>query len=453
VLFRSHPVHEPARDIPVIHACDLCVVGGSCTGVFAALRAARLGAKVVLLEKSNRLGGVATLGLVGMWHSLFDITRSRQIIGGLTFETLERLEKTGACSDFRQPTDYYGIRLNSEELTLELDAMVMAEKNITLYLQTSFSQAVMAGPGQVEAIVAEDKSGRFAIRAGMFIDASGDGVLARRAGLAMRRPEHPQPPTSCARFSGWSFPDGFNLRQCMDKYREELPDLPCGYSWGMAIPNSQLYMLAGTRVLQCDCNDADEITRAELTARRQIRAILAMLRREFPDRPVCLEALPSAIGIREGLHIESVGTLTGEELLAGRRFPDAIGNGTYPVDIHNDTDATISFKSLDGTVRVNQADRRIYTGRWLPEGEVLPFYQMPLSCLIPRGAVNVLVAGRMLDADRDAFGAVRVMVNLNQCGEAAGVAAWQAGQAGHAVSAVDPAETRRLLRAGGSMII
>ncbi len=443
----------PPETLAVKTEADICVVGGSCTGVFAALRAARLGAKVVLLEKSNRLGGVATLGLVGMWHSLFDITRSRQIIGGLTFETLERLEKTAACSTFRQPTDYYGIRLNSEELTLELDAMVMAEKNITLYLQTSFSQAVMAAPGQVQAIVAEDKSGRYAIRAKVFIDASGDGVLTRSAGLAMRRPEHPQPPTSCARFSGWSFPDGFNLQACMDKYREKLPDLPCGYYWDMSIPNSQLHMLAGTRVLQCDCNDADEITRAELTARRQIKAILAMLRMEFPQRQICLETLPAAIGIREGLHIYSVGTLRGEELLAGRRFPDAIANGTYPVDIHNDTDATISLKALNGTARVYRAGQLLSAERWLPEGEVLPFYQIPLSCLIPKKAFNVLVAGRMLDADRDAFGAVRVMVNLNQCGEAAGVAAWQAWKGQHGVASVNPAETRRLLQAGGAIII
>jgi len=84
---------------------------------------------------------------------------------------------------------------------------------------------------------------------------------------------------------------------------------------------------------------------------------------------------------------------------------------------------------------------------------VLPVYQMPLSCLIPRGAVNVLAAGRMLDADRDAFGAVRVMVNLNQCGEAAGVAAWQAVQSGGGISRIDSAETRRLLQAGGSIIM
>lgn len=56
----------PAEKLPVIEEVDICVIGGSCTGVFAAIRAARLGAKVVLIEKQNRFGGVATTGLVCM---------------------------------------------------------------------------------------------------------------------------------------------------------------------------------------------------------------------------------------------------------------------------------------------------------------------------------------------------------------------------------------------------
>ena len=50
------------------------------------------------------------------------------------------------------------------------------------------------------------------------------------------------------------------------------------------------------------------------------------------------------------------------------------------------------------------------------------FYQVPYRCLVPQGARNLLVAGRVLDADRGAYGAVRVMVNCNQTGQAAGVA-------------------------------
>lgn len=443
----------PAESLPIKAECDLCVIGGSCTGVFAAIRAARLGARVILLEKQNRLGGVATLGLVGMWHSLYDITQSQQIIAGLTYETLQRLAKTGACTDFSATGGHRGIRLNTEELTLELDALVSEEKNISLYLHTAFSRAIMQAEGDCQAIIAENKSGRFAIKAKIFLDASGDGLLCKSAGLPMRRPKHPQPPTSCARFSNWSFPSGFNLRECIERYREQLPDLPCGYYWGMNQPNSALFMLAGTRVLNCDCDDAGEITAAELISRRQIRALLTMLQQELPEQKLYLESLPSAIGIREGLHINAIATLHGEDLLSGRPCSEAIANGTYPVDIHNDQDDSITFKRLDGSMNTSKGGVSISSGRWLPEGKVLPYYQIPLSCLIPRDASNILCAGRMLDADREAFGAVRVMVNLNQCGEAAGVAAVQALNSSQAITSIDAQAVRGCLQAGGSIIL
>lgn len=60
--------HEPARDTPVIHEADVRVLGGSCTGLFAAIRAARLGARVVIVEKDNCFGGIATTTMVDAWH-------------------------------------------------------------------------------------------------------------------------------------------------------------------------------------------------------------------------------------------------------------------------------------------------------------------------------------------------------------------------------------------------
>ena len=57
-------VTEPAREIPVAGEADVLVVGGGLAGVSAALAAARCGAKVILLEKSCVLGGLATLGYV-----------------------------------------------------------------------------------------------------------------------------------------------------------------------------------------------------------------------------------------------------------------------------------------------------------------------------------------------------------------------------------------------------
>ena len=47
-------ITEPARNIPVTAEADVCVLGGSCTGVFAAVRAARLGMRVILIEKLRK---------------------------------------------------------------------------------------------------------------------------------------------------------------------------------------------------------------------------------------------------------------------------------------------------------------------------------------------------------------------------------------------------------------
>ena len=92
--------------------------------------------------------------------------------------------------------------------------------------------------------------------------------------------------------------------------------------------------------------------------------------------------------------------------------------------------------------------------RWREETETNPtFYQIPFRSLIPDGCSNLLVAGRMIDADPVAHSALRVMVNMNQTGEAAGVAAALAVKAGVDVSEVDGADLRKELACGGSIVI
>ena len=66
-------ITEPARTVPIVADCDVCVVGGSATGVFAAVAAARLGAKVAIIESNGFFGGVATASLVNLWHSTEDM--------------------------------------------------------------------------------------------------------------------------------------------------------------------------------------------------------------------------------------------------------------------------------------------------------------------------------------------------------------------------------------------
>ena len=160
-------IREPARDVPVALDCDVCVVGGSCTGVFAAVAAARLGAKVALIELNGFFGGVATAGLVNIWHSLEDKSKKQQIIAGLTSEVIERLRSRNAVTENRGH-----FVLNTEVLKLELDKMVV-EAKIRPFLHTAFV-APAVEDGRMRAAIIEDKTGRRAIRAKQFIDASGD---------------------------------------------------------------------------------------------------------------------------------------------------------------------------------------------------------------------------------------------------------------------------------------
>jgi hypothetical protein len=92
--------------------------------------------------------------------------------------------------------------------------------------------------------------------------------------------------------------------------------------------------------------------------------------------------------------------------------------------------------------------------RWRPETATSPtFYLMPYRSLVSHGSVNMLAAGRAIDADEGAFGAIRVMVNCMQTGQAAGVAAHVALRAGKTCAEVPAEELRRLLSEQGAVVI
>lgn len=452
----TNAVHEPARNVPVAHECDVCVVGGSCTGVFAAVRAARLGASVAVVEANGFFGGAATAGLVHVWHSLRDMEGKRDIIGGLTAETLERLGRRNAAEAITPSDPRSAYVLNTEELKIELDELVR-EHGVRPFLHAWFCAPVVED-GRIAAVVVEDKSGRRAIRARCFIDASGDGDLAARGGFGFEGRDDLQPPTAVAIFdhlAPLTGRPGFSIAAEVHDPRHP-EHLKRGFLWGQRVPGRPgAYMVAGTRAHGADCSDADQLTRAEMECRRQVRAMGDILRRQPTDGPkVALANVAASLGIRETRHIRCLHRLTQREVLHGEGFEDAIANGTYCCDVHHSGKAGITMRHLDGRESYSEPGQPKRWARWRDESEgVTPFYQIPYRSLVPEGSRNVLVAGRLIDADRWAYGAVRVMVNCNQTGEAAGVAVALATQRGEDVASLDPALLRGALAEGGSIVI
>lgn len=436
------------KQLPVIDEVDICILGGSCTGVFAGVRAARLGASVAIVEKQNAFGGVATSSLVNIWHSLYDTEGKQQIIAGLTQEMIDRLAMRHAVEVSPNPSSAY--TFNSQELKIELDELVL-ETGIHPYLHTLFSEPYLDGDGKLVGVVIDNKSGRSIIKAKYFIDATGDGDLCYRLGLKSYTFDLLQPPTTCAHFENWN---GGEFDELLKKHADEF-NIPDGFVWGAMLPETNVYMLAGTRVYKADCSIADTLTKAEMEGRRQIRAIMDMLRKYGTNGNIpALVTLPSYIGIRETRHIECLYQISDEDAMYGKHFDDAIANGSYRLDIHHQDKPGLTFRYLDGTevyARPGFADQK---SRWRNEIEVDPtFYQIPLRSIIPKKHDNLMVAGRMLDAAILAYSGIRVMVNMNQVGEATGVTSYLALQQNKSIRDVSCEEVRNELKKGGSIII
>ena len=61
----AESVLSPARDLPVFGSWDVVVIGGGTSGAAAAIGAARQGARTLVVEYQEGLGGTGTLGLIG----------------------------------------------------------------------------------------------------------------------------------------------------------------------------------------------------------------------------------------------------------------------------------------------------------------------------------------------------------------------------------------------------
>ena len=448
---------EPAREIPVINEVDIVVVGGGCTGVFAAIRAARLGARVAIIEASNAFGGAATNAFVCVWHTLCDTTLNKQIIGGLTEETIERMKRIPHGIKINLPSDkekhifrkstYANYHLNTEEMKIEFDRMLI-EAGVIPYLHTMYTSPYI-NDGKLCGVIVENRSGRGVIIAKQFIDASADGFLGEDMGMEVYRHETIQPATTAARVLGWDKLN--NPNGILSKNQERIGCRP-GWDDSLAdIPDLRNWFKSNITI---DCSDADKLTWAEMTGRAQIRTMLEVLRENNPDaKDLSLVALSSSIGIRETRQLRCSYQLTVDDVCNGRKFDDVVAYCAYPVDIHHQNKMT-SYRFLDGTEEITEPGKEKRVVRWRPETKKSPTYwQLPYRSMLPENIPNLLICGRAIDADKGALAAARVMISLNQTGEAAGVAAYEALTSDRSVQNIDFASMRNKMRQGGSIVL
>ena len=168
----------------------------------------------------------------------------------------------------------------------------------------------------------------------------------------------------------------------------------------------------------------EDLTRAEVVGRSKALENMEWLRARIPGFEGCFVIAESPLGTRESRRIVGDYTVTEEDLWAGRRFEDAIGQSSIPIDRH-----------LPG-------------GGW--SFELLPgSHDIPYRCLLPRGIESLLVAGRALSADHLAQSSLRKVTACMTMGQAAGTAAALATRNGVGLRQLDITALQATLREQG----
>ena len=417
--------------LPVAVEADVVVVGGGPGGLCAAVAAAEEGASVALVERYGFLGGMATAGLVNPFMSYH--AGEEQINAGLFQRLIERLQELGGWTGRPKARQAFDPRI----MRFACDSMVQ-EAGITLLLHAFLADAV-AVDGQVRAGIIASKSGLQTVRGKLFIDGSGDGDLAARAGARYEkgRPEdgHSQPMTLCFRMVGVD-EDAMPSREEINALYDEAKaageiDNPRENVLLFYTPRKGEVHFNTTRVVMHDATDAVELTEAELIARRQVQQMASFLQAKVPGfSEAYVSEIAPQIGIRESRRIVGDYCLSEDDVLAARKFDDGIARGAYSIDIHNPAGTGTIIKRV-------------------PPGDA---YDIPYRCLCPVGFSNLLIAGRPISSDHAAHSSHRVMPIAACNGEAAGVAAALCVSEGCDIRGIDTGRLRETLKRRGASI-
>ena len=374
---------------------DVVVVGGGTAGVFAAIAAARCGAKTVLIEKNSTLGGtmtVANVNFPGLFYAW-----GKQIIDGPCWEAIQRTAALGGAVippiQFR-PKNHFDeqITLNRFAYTAVLWEM-LHEAGVTVITSAMVSCAAETERGVCLLVTA--KEGLLQLDAKVAVDATGDANLTQILGYPVEKSPTQQPATLQNHISGYD-PAAIEPDALKKAFLEE--------TFAPYITADKLlhWLHRGRINVHVPCKDADTSagkTEVEQDAYALLLKILRFYRRLPGLENMTVDFVAEETGIRESNRIVGEETVFAEDYITGKDYPDAVCYAFYPIDLH----------VMDG---IRQ--------KFFDENKV---GQIPYGALIPKNARHLLVAGRCIASDTDANSAIRVQAPCMATGQTAGCAA------------------------------
>jgi 2-polyprenyl-6-methoxyphenol hydroxylase-like FAD-dependent oxidoreductase len=409
-------LRRPAQSSPAIVTADICVIGAGIAGVSAALEAARLGRSVVIVDAAPSLGGQAVGSIIGTIIGLYTHgPEPYQITHGIADDLISEMTAEGSLSRRVSMTG---------TITFQYDEVRLArwiERKVEAAGIRALVGAVLTDVGfsnrRVRHLELATRFGGVRIEADAFVDASGDATLCYQAGLEVREPDAPV-------FGSLNFIiEGYDTDAVKDLVIKDVHERLAerGHHYGLVRHDGFLMHFPGKTVMLANVTHfetpLDPTAGAHMVfeGRRQADNMIRFLRAEFPrifaNAKVRTYGNP---GLRQTRWIVGTRQLTLDQIRSGERPPDAAARCAWWVELHNAQDL-------------------VHWERFEPDH----VYYIPLSCMVPREADNIVAAGRCVDADVSALSAIRVMGPCIAMGTAAAHALDLAGSG--SVHDIDPA--------------
>ena len=393
---------------------DVVVVGGGVAGVAAALAAARHGCRTCLAHDRPVLGGNASSEIrVGIEGAEYEFRHARET--GIIEEIRIEDRRRNYHRSINGATNHL-----FDTVLLEL---VAREENLTLHLNTTvFKAHTSAGSIEVVEGLQCGTETMFQLRGDLFIDSSGDGVVAAEAGAGFRTGREgaaefgeslaPDEPDRCSMGSSLMFHVVNRGRIVKFTPPDWAYDFPVdedlwehNYGWGHTGP--YVWVEAGGDEL--DTLHDNEAIMDEL--RKSLYGVWDHIKNHGNHHAENLEidwvgAIP---GKRESRRIAGDHILTQGDIEARTPFDDRVAYGGWPMDIHTPGGLRAKMKSREAS----PATLSVVTG----------LYSIPFRCYYSASIDNLMMAGRNISATHAALGSARIIATCAVGGQVVGTAA------------------------------
>lgn len=396
--------------IPIRHkevSYDVAVLGGGAAGICAAVSAARLGSKVVLVQDRPVLGGNASSEM------RVHLNGVNRLNTGLAERETGIIEEMLLHNRFENPQESFPVWDHV------LYDFVMRENNIELMLNTQGIEAIMDGKNikQVRCWQLTTEI-EYLINAKVFIDCSGDGLVAATAGAEYRTGREGK-----AEFNETfapDKPDGWQMGASLLMSAKDM-ERPMPYeapSWAIKYDAEKAHKRRKFNAYHegiwwVEVGSDDDIIGDQEINRHKLMGYLHGVwdyiknSGKFPESEnLALDWVGSLPSRREsrrfiGDYIHSERDLTGY-----KDFTDAVAFGGWGIDEHNP----------GGMDNIQLAPTTFHA-------HFDEVYQIPFRSLYAKSIANLLFAGRNVSQTHIALASSRIMATCALMGQAVGTAA------------------------------